>query len=126
MSTVTPFTERLFSYGTLQLESVQMATFGRRLDGVEDVLQGYAVAMLKIADPAVVASSGMSHHPIVKYTGVVGNVVAGKVFSITREELAQADRYEVAAYKRVAVTLESRQRAWLYIDARFAPAESEG
>jgi len=124
MATTAEFTERLFSYGTLQLESVQLATFGRRLDGHADVLHGYAMAMVKIDDPAVVATSGASHHPIVKFSCVPADVVAGKVFAITRDELAQADRYEVAAYKRLAVTLASSLQAWIYIDARYAPQES--
>src|SRR5689334_5312839 len=33
--------ELLFAYGTLQQEAVQLATFGRRLEGVEDALPGY-------------------------------------------------------------------------------------
>ena len=34
-------TEFLFSYGTLQLEAVQMANFGRLLTGQRDVLEGF-------------------------------------------------------------------------------------
>jgi hypothetical protein len=30
----------VFSYGTLQLEAVQLATFGRKLVGTADVLRG--------------------------------------------------------------------------------------
>ena len=37
---------RLFSYGTLQLPSVQLATFGRRLDGVCDALCGLSLDLL--------------------------------------------------------------------------------
>jgi hypothetical protein len=33
--------EFLFSYGTLQLEAVQMATFGRQLTGTSDALRGF-------------------------------------------------------------------------------------
>lgn len=33
--------EKLFSYGTLQLEQVQLDTFGRLLEGQADTLQGY-------------------------------------------------------------------------------------
>jgi hypothetical protein len=38
----------LFSYGTLQLEAVQMATFGRQLVGTSDALQGFELVLLKI------------------------------------------------------------------------------
>jgi hypothetical protein len=34
-------TEKLFSYGTLQYEAVQLDTFGRTLLGQKDVLLGY-------------------------------------------------------------------------------------
>ncbi|MCM3011968.1 hypothetical protein M3583_25235, partial [Bacillus subtilis] len=50
--------EHLFSYGTLQLDQVQLATFGRKLDGHADAMPGYAMTMLRIDDPDVVATSG--------------------------------------------------------------------
>lgn len=46
------YTERLFSYGTLQYERVQLSTFGRKLKGSE-----------------VLSKSGDAVHPIVIYTG---------------------------------------------------------
>jgi gamma-glutamylcyclotransferase (GGCT)/AIG2-like uncharacterized protein YtfP len=39
------------------------------------------------------------------------------VFEITAEELAAADRYEVADYKRVAAPLASGVTAWVYVKA---------
>ena len=111
----------LFSYGTLQQTDVQRSTFGRLLSGRADTLPGYAQDMVAIDDPAVVATSGKTHHPIVKHSGVAADRVAGTVFEISDAELAQADRYEVAAYRRVAVTLASGLSAWVYVDARFAP-----
>ncbi|WP_176050982.1 gamma-glutamylcyclotransferase family protein [Burkholderia sp. BCC1644] len=118
MSSTDPaFSEHLFSYGTLQLEQVQLATFGRKLDGHEDAMPGYAMTMLKIEDPAVVATSGKTHHPVVAYTGRAGDRVTGAVFAITREELRHADDYEVAAYRRDRVVLESGVSAWVYVDA---------
>jgi hypothetical protein len=107
--------ERLFSYGTLQLESVQLATFGRRLVGSRDALPGHAESLLEISDAAVVATSGKTHHPIARFTGRDADAVAGTVFEVTPEELAQADRYEVSDYQRVAVTLRSGTRAWVYV-----------
>jgi len=47
--------ELLFSYGTLQLEAVQMSTFGRRLVGTPDALAGFTVVPFTIDDPAVAA-----------------------------------------------------------------------
>lgn len=114
-------TELLFSYGTLQLEPVQRATVGRTLAGTADALPGFERATVAIEDPAVVATSGATHHPIVRFTGRPSDVVEGTVFAITPDELRQADRYEVAAYTRVAVVLRSGVRAWVYVDGRYAP-----
>ena len=111
----------LFSYGTLQQDDVQRTTFGRLLSGNADVLPGYSQDRVAIDDPDVVAASGKTHHPIVKHSGVASDRVAGTVFEISDDELARADRYEVAAYRRVAVTLASGLSAWVYGDARFAP-----
>ncbi len=117
-------TEFLFSYGTLQLESVQMATFGRLLTGTRDVLRGFELVSLKIEDPSVIAISGKAFHTMAKFTGRASDVVPGTVFAVTPEEIQNADQYEVAAVKRVAVILQSGVRAWAYVDARSAPSDS--
>ena len=122
--TISGTTEFLFSYGTLQLEAVQMALFGRQLSGTPDVLPGFEEALLEIEDQATISLSGKTHHSIVKFTGHSSDSVAGTVFAITPEEIQSADRYEVAAYKRVAVHLQSGIRAWVYVDARYAPSGS--
>jgi hypothetical protein len=116
-------TEFLFSYGTLQLEAVQMATFGRQLAGTTDSLPGFELASLKIEDPGVVALSGKSHHTMATFTGRASDVVSGIVFAVTPDEIQSADNYEVADVKRVAVILQSGARAWAYVDARYAPSK---
>lgn len=110
--------EKLFSYGTLQQEGVQIATFGRRLEGAPDALKGYALGLLAIDDPDVVATSGKTHHPIISITGNDQDAVPGAVLLLTPDELRQADQYEVAAYERRSVTLASGAVAWAYVDAR--------
>jgi hypothetical protein len=112
---------KLFSYGTLQQEDVQLATFGRRLKGVSDALVGYRQSMVAIQDPDVVRTSGKTHHPIVAFTGVSEDRVPGALFEITDAELAHADAYEVAAYVRVEAPLASGLDAWVYVDARSNP-----
>ena len=109
--------ERLFAYGTLQLEPVQMATFGRRLTGSRDALHGYKLAALTIDDPAVVAISGKAQHTMARFTGRESDVIPGTVFAVTSEEIQRADAYEVAAVTRVAVVLASGVRVWVYVDA---------
>ena len=113
----------LFSYGTLQQDNVQQATFGRLLKGSADALVGYAQSMVRIEDADVVAKSGKTHHPIVAFTGEREDRVAGTVFEISDAELAAADAYEVDAYRRVLAPLASGLNAWVYVDARFAPRD---
>src|SRR5690606_34137159 len=67
----------LFSYGTLQLESVQLASFGRRLDGSPDAIRGYVQTMLEITDPEVLATSGERFHPIVSPSDNLDDAVQG-------------------------------------------------
>ncbi len=109
-------TELLFSYGTLQLDSVQQSQFGRRLEGTHDALTGYAVVDIQIRDPAVLDASGIEIH-----RGLVPDPdappIAGKVFRLTAEELATADIYESENYRREPVTLASGARAWVYVKA---------
>jgi gamma-glutamylcyclotransferase (GGCT)/AIG2-like uncharacterized protein YtfP len=108
----------LFSYGTLQLESVQLSTFGRLLSGSHDELVGFEKSFVEIADAGVVATSGQTHHPIVKPSGRASDRVPGMVFEITDAELASADEYEEAQYRRMEVTLGSGTKAWVYVDSR--------
>jgi hypothetical protein len=107
--------ERLFSYGTLQLESVQRAQFGRLLEGEADALVGFRQDMVEITDPDVLAKSGKAFHPIVTQSGDAADRVTGMVFPITPEELAAADAYEVDDYVRIETTLASGVRAWVYV-----------
>ncbi|MFY8273654.1 gamma-glutamylcyclotransferase family protein [Pseudoalteromonas sp. SSDWG2] len=109
--------EKLFSYGTLQLEHVQKETFGRLLTGEKDVLIGYTLSEVKIKDQAVVKTSGKAFHPILKYTGKHSDAVEGTVFAITAAELAQADEYEVDEYMRVLGKFQSGKKAWAYVCA---------
>jgi gamma-glutamylcyclotransferase (GGCT)/AIG2-like uncharacterized protein YtfP len=108
----------LFSYGTLQNKSVQIANFGRELAGREDALPGYVPGKVAIVDPKVIASSGESHYANVEPSSDPEDVVFGTVFEITEQELAVADKYEeTAQYRRTSVTLQSGDRAWVYAKA---------
>lgn len=101
-----------------------MATFGRQLAGTSDALRGFELVSLKIDDEKVVALSGKAYHTMAKFTGRDSDVVSGVVFSVTPDEIQHADKYEVAAVKRVSVLLQSGVRAWTYVDAQYAPSDS--
>lgn len=107
--------EQLFSYGTLRLESVQISTFGRRLEAKPDALVGYRVVMVQIGDRDFVAKSGSAEQRNLHFTGNEADSVEGIVFDITRDELKQADAYEPQGYKRALVQLRSGIEAWVYL-----------
>ena len=99
--------ENLFSYGTLRYENVQLTTFGRKLIEQVDILSGYSLKTVKITDHEVIAKSGEEVHSIIFFSGNSHDQIPGMVFKVSLEELEQADKYEVADYKRIRVTLLS-------------------
>ena len=107
--------ESLFSYGTLQLEDVQLATFGRKLDGQPDALRGYRLVMIKIADENFVVKSGAADHRNLQFTGDAEDLVEGCALKVTRAELEQADAYEPEGYVRVKTQLRSGADAWVFV-----------
>jgi gamma-glutamylcyclotransferase (GGCT)/AIG2-like uncharacterized protein YtfP len=112
----------LFSYGTLQQGDVQLATFGRLLAGERDALPAFEPSLVKIEDPAVAAALGRTHHANVSFTGRQESLVHGTAYDVTDAELAAADAFERPfAYRRIAVTLASGKRAWVYVEAHSAP-----
>ncbi len=106
----------LFSYGTLQLPYVQMANFGRLLEGVHDTLVGYYIEQIEITDADVLAQSAQKFHPILRYSGHMNDHVSGTAFAVSELDVVRADSYEVADYRRVAVTLLSGKDAWVYVE----------
>jgi gamma-glutamylcyclotransferase (GGCT)/AIG2-like uncharacterized protein YtfP len=109
----------LFSYGTLQQESVQLATFGRRLPGWRDALACATHAEVPVDDPLLAAAMGITYHANVLFTGNLDDRVAGMVLEVTEEELEAADRYEApAAYRRVPAMLASGRQAWVYVHSQ--------
>lgn len=107
--------QNLFAYGTLQSEVVQLATFGRRLEGTEDALVGYRLEIIRIDDEDFAAASGTADHRNLEFTGDPVDSVAGTVFRVTDSELVKSDAYEPEGYKRVLVQLRSGLKAWVYL-----------
>ncbi|MBS1589095.1 MAG: gamma-glutamylcyclotransferase [Bacteroidetes bacterium] len=89
----------LFSYGTLQNEQVQIETFGRILKGVEDALPCYSLHFIEIKDTEVLRKSKQKYHPIIEFTNDVNDLVQGKLFEVSDDEIQKADSYEVDDYK---------------------------
>ncbi len=107
----------LFSYGTLRQENVQLATFGRRLEGRPDALAGFALSPMAIADPRVIAASGAAVHTIARPSGNPADRIPGMVFGLNPAELEAADRYESGPIERIRVRLESGEEAFVYVAA---------
>ena len=107
--------ENLFSYGTLQLEKVQLEVFDRTVKGEPDTLVGYKKEKIKIKVESVVNLSGEEEHLIISYTGNHSDIIGGVVLSITPTELLWADEYETNDYKRMKVALRSGTTAWVYV-----------
>ena len=100
----------VFSYGSLQHEDVQVATFERPLRGQPDELVGFE-------------RCDTPQHANVTFNGRNDSRVSGTVFEITDAELARADRYEERdAYTRIATVLAARDSARYSILASEWPA----
>jgi len=106
----------LFSYGTLQLPEIQLATFGRPLSGSKDALVGYEPSLGRIADPAIAERLQKTHHNNVVPSPDVNCRVDGTAFEVSDAELLEADVYEAEFdYKRIVVKLGSGRESWLYV-----------
>jgi gamma-glutamylcyclotransferase (GGCT)/AIG2-like uncharacterized protein YtfP len=104
----------LFSYGTLQHDDVQLATFGRRLEATPDALIGYQLTTIEVRDQEFVAKAGSQQRNL-EYTADTKDLVEGVALKLTEHELEQADAYEPAEYKRKLVQLQSGASAWVYL-----------
>jgi gamma-glutamylcyclotransferase (GGCT)/AIG2-like uncharacterized protein YtfP len=110
-----PIPFALFSYGTLRQPEVQRATWGRLIEGRPDSLVGYRLAPLDISSAEVVRLSGKAVHNIARRSGRPEDRIEGVVFELGAEELEATDAYEVDAYSRREVRLESGLVAFAYV-----------
>ncbi len=101
---------RLFSYGSLQQPSVQLATFERLLGGERDELEEFELQ--------TILRGGKS---LANLRPRARGRVSGTVFEVTEDELLAADAYERSDdYVRRAVMLASGLEAWVYVDSATA------
>lgn len=111
--------ELLFSYGTLQLEKVQIETYGRILTGAKDILIGYHLREIEIKNQEVISKSDLKFHPIAIKTNEIDNFIEGHIYEITQKELEKTDQYEVKNYKRILEKFQSGKKAWVYVGNEF-------
>lgn len=110
-------THRIFSYGTLQLPSVQHALFGRQVPMADDRLLGFATETITITDPDVLGASGIETHLALVPAIDPAAAIDGRTLTLSDAELAAVDIYEGANYARAEVTLASGTLAWVYLKA---------
>jgi len=96
----------LFVYGTLLKPEIQKKFFGKILEGKEDSVVGFKKSIIVI--------EGESYSILEKSRNRF-DVVFGKVFEITDEDLKKLDEYETDAYRRVEVVLSNGEDAWVYV-----------
>lgn len=112
-------TEFIFSYGTLQEPQVQEAIFGTTISGKTDAVTGFRLTQVEISDDEVVRVSGQTHHPMLVSSDNHTDAIPGMIYPLSAEQLARADEYEGAHYKRIEVNLVSGRKAWMYVAADF-------
>ncbi len=98
-----------------------MALFGRVLEGQADALVGFVRGQIPVVAGDTL-NAGLSHYENAVASGDPRDRIDGTALRVTDAELAQADAYEAPAdYVRVAVTLVSGAKAWLYVHGQPAP-----
>lgn len=95
---------RLFVYGTLMLDPVQLEIIGRLVSMQPAILDGY--------DKGVIHLEGGSYPRIERHAS---HFVEGMVMQVTDDELHRMDIYEGAEYTRIMVTLRDGTQAWVYV-----------
>lgn len=103
----------LFSYGTLQLEKVQIKRYGRVLKGKKDSLPNYKLDKCKNINKELFSIAVKTNSP--------NDLIEGTIFEVSKLELKETDKHKGSDSKRVLETFLSGQQAWVYIAAQEKP-----
>ena len=105
----------LFACGTLTLEKVHVALFGRVLPFEEDALPGYATRTVLLEDQEILSTTGTATHLAMVPSDEPGAAVRGRAMRIAEAELAIMDPHQSEHHRRTRVTLASGREAWAYL-----------
>jgi len=105
----------LFAYGILRGADLQREIFGRTLEGDVDTLPGFTIDYVETTDRRVSDISVPDVLPLVRPTHNPLDKVIGQALRVTDAEVDACDDFEVALYRRIAVTLASGRSAWVYV-----------
>ena len=104
------YSEKLFSYGTLQNEEIQVLLFGRILNGYPACIDGYSLSQIELVE-----NEKKHLYPILSKSKNIKDKVCGKVFLVSKKELTKADEYETEAYARIKIKLTTELNpVWVY------------
>lgn len=96
----------VFVYGTLVDNLTRTAVIGRQVWSKSAVLKGYEISKTLTIENKT--------YPVVSPTK--SGIVNGMVINLTPVEIISLDEWETDAYKRILVTLENDEQAWLYVE----------
>ncbi|MDO3694720.1 gamma-glutamylcyclotransferase family protein [Wenyingzhuangia sp. chi5] len=99
---------KLFTYGTLQDESVQLALFNKTLKGSIDSIIGFEKQEITL-DGVI--------YPILVKNNKSTKVIKGTCYDLSDQEILICDEYEGNEYKRIVIELCSGIEAWVYISS---------
>ena len=105
----------LFACGTLTLEKVHLALFGRVLAYEEDALPGYVARTVLLEDQEILSTTGTATHRSMVPSDEPGAVVRGRAMHLTQAELERMDPHQSEHHRRKQVTLASGRTAWAYL-----------
>lgn len=105
----------LFACGTLTLEKVHLALFGRVLPYEEDALPGYTTRTVVLEDEEILSTTGSATHLSMVPCGAPGAAVQGRAMQLTNAELTRMDPHQNDHHRRKRVTLASGREAWAYL-----------
>lgn len=97
---------KLFTYGTLQDETIEQMLFNKTLDGSKDSITGFEKQEIILEGNV---------YPILIKNNESTKVIKGTYYHLSNQEMLICDEYEGNEYKRVLVQLDSRIEAWVYI-----------
>lgn len=106
----------LFSYGTLQDQSIQMKLFGRKLQGSTDSLEGFKMEYIDLNTPDSEWNARFVY-PIAIPTNSSEDCIEGVVYEVSTDDLKIADTYEGSSYRRIEFVLKSGRTCWFYQQA---------
>lgn len=99
--------KKIFCYGTLQEEDVQLELVGRSQSGKLACIEGYIVVR-DYLDP----EDGIEYPRIIEYPK---GCVYGRVLEFTDKELALIGRYETEMYRLSRLKTKEGDPVWVYM-----------